>query len=99
MVRSRGPITSEGSMAYDEEQFPIALPDENRTRLSNDGQCRSLPVTNLNSASRSHRLDETAIKRAVHTPCSQFRTRLLPVLCQSPLALIVTAATGSIKSP
>lgn len=80
MGRSRGPITSEGSTPYDEEQLAIALPDKNRTRLSNDGPYRSLPGPNFNSASRSHRLDETAIERAMRPACSQFRTRLLPDL-------------------
>lgn len=80
MVHSRGPITSEGSTPYDKEQLAIALPDKNRTRLSNDGHCRSLPDPNLNSASRSHKFDEIAIERAVHPASDQFRTRLLPVL-------------------
>ena len=83
MVRSRDPITSGGSTPYDEEQLAVALPDNNRTRLSNDGHRHSLPVPNFNSASRSHRFDETAIKRAVHPVCSQFRARLLPILVPS----------------
>src|SRR5882762_2845763 len=79
MVRSRGPITSEGSTAYDEEQLAIALPDKNGTRLSNDGHFHSLPVSNLNPGSWSLRLDEITIERAVRRACSQFRTRFLPV--------------------
>lgn len=80
MVRSRAPITFEGSMLYDEEQLATALPDKNRTRLSNDGHCRSLPDPDLNPTSRSHRFDEIAIERAVRPAIGQFRTRLQPVL-------------------
>ena len=78
MVHSPGPITSGGSTAYDEKQLAIGLPDKNPTRLSNDGRCRSLPNPNLNPTSRSHRFDEIAIVRAVHTAIAQPRTGLLP---------------------
>ena len=87
MVRSRGPITSEGSTPYDEEQLAITLPDKNRTRLGNDGHCHSLPVPNLIFASRSHRFDEITIERAVHPASDQFRTWLLPVLVPFALGL------------
>ena len=80
MVRSPGPITSGGSTPYDEKQLAIALPDKNRTRLSNDGHCRSLPDPNLDPASRSHRFDETTIERAVHPAIGRLRTGLPPVL-------------------
>jgi hypothetical protein len=80
MVRSPNPITSEGSTPYDEEQLAIALPEKNRTRLSNDGHCRSLPDPNLNPDSRSHRFDQIAIERAMHPEIGQLRTGLMPAL-------------------
>jgi hypothetical protein len=80
MVHSPGPTTSGGSTPYDEKQLAIALPEKNRTRLSNDGRCRSLPDPNLNPASRSRQFDEIVIERAVHPAIGQLRTGLLPAL-------------------
>jgi hypothetical protein len=99
MVRSPGPITSGGSTPYDEKQFAIGLPEKNRTRLSNDGHCRSLPA--LTSIPLPGPADltrpplcELCTPRSANYALGSGRS-----LCHSPLALMATAATGSTKSP